>query len=79
MLIKKTSKNQMTLPKDIANAFPDAQSFDVQIEDNKILLMPVKIPPVGSNLESVRGKMKKFGITKKEVAEAVQWARSRKK
>jgi hypothetical protein len=79
MLAKKTSKNQITLPKDIASAFPDAQYFDVQIEDNKILLRPVKITPVGSSLESVRAKMKKLGITEKEVAGAVQWARSGKK
>ena len=79
MLAKKTSKNQITLPKDIASAFPNAQYFDVRIEDNKILLMPVKITPVGSSLESVRAKMKKLGITEKEVARAVQWARSGKK
>jgi len=79
MLAKKTSKNQITLPKDIANAFPDARYFDVSIEDNKILLMPVKIMPVGSTLEVVREKMKKLGITGKNVDEAIRWARSKKK
>jgi hypothetical protein len=79
MLAKKTSKNQITLPKDIANAFPDARYFDVSIEDNKIPLMPVKIMPVGSTLEVVREKMKKLGITGKNVDEAIRWARSKKK
>jgi hypothetical protein len=79
MLAKKTSKNQITLPKDIANAFPDAQYFDISIKDNKILLMPVKIVPVGSTLEGVRDKMRRLGITEKHVDEAVRWARSRKK
>lgn len=79
MLAKKTSKNQITLPKDIANAFPDAQYFDVRIEDNKILLMPVKIMPVGSTLEGVRSKMGRLGITEKDVGEAIQWARSKKR
>ena len=79
MLAKKTSKNQITLPKEIAKVFPDAEYFDVSIQGNKILLMPVKITPVGQTLESVRAKMEKLGITQKEVAEAVQWARSRKK
>lgn len=79
MLAKKTSKNQITLPKAIANAFSDAQYFDIRIEDNKILLMPVKISPAGSNLASVREKMRRLGITEKGVSEAVRWARSQKK
>lgn len=79
MLAKKTSKNQITLPKDIANAFPDAQYFDVSIKDNKILLMPVKIMPVGSTLEGVRDKMRRLGITEKDVDGGIQWARGRKK
>jgi len=36
MLAKKTSKNQLTLPKDIVKAFPDAESFDATVEKNKI-------------------------------------------
>jgi hypothetical protein len=79
MLAKKTSKNQITLPKDIAKAFPDAEYFDISIKDNKILLMPVKITPVGSPLEGVRDKMRRLGITEKDVGEAIQWARSKKK
>jgi len=79
MLAKKTSKNQITLPKDIANAFPDAQYFDVSIEDSKILLMPVKITPVGSTLGGVRDKMRRLGITEKDVDGGIQWARGRKK
>ena len=79
MLAKKTSKNQITLPKNVANAFPDARYFDVSIEGNRILLIPVKITPVGSTLEGVRAKMKRLGIAEKEVGEAIRWARSKKK
>jgi hypothetical protein len=78
MLAKKTSKNQITLPKAIADAFPDAEYFDVSIKDNKILLMPAKITPVALTLESVREKIKKLGLTEKEVKEAIRWARSSK-
>ncbi|MCX5907393.1 MAG: hypothetical protein NTY64_09465 [Deltaproteobacteria bacterium] len=52
--------------------------FDVQIQDNKILLMPVRIQPAGSALEAVREKMKKLGITQKDITEAIRWARSKK-
>jgi hypothetical protein len=79
MLAKKTSKNQITLPKEIVKAFPDAKYFDVSIRDNTIRLMPVKITPIQSSLESVREKIKKLGLTEKDVGEAIQWARSRKR
>jgi hypothetical protein len=79
MLAKKTSKNQITLPKAIVNAFPDAQYFDVSIKDDKILLMPVKISPIGSGIEGVRDKMRRLGITEKDVGEAIRWARKKSK
>jgi len=79
MLARKISKNQITLPKAIISAFPDTQYFDVRVEENQILLMPVKIVPVGSALENVRDKIKKLGITGEDVDKAIQWARKKKK
>ena len=79
MLAKKTSKNQITLPKEIVKAFPDTEYFDVSIRDNTIRLMPVKITPIQSSLDSVREKIKNLGLTEKDVGEAIQWARSRKR
>jgi hypothetical protein len=79
MLAKKTSKNQITLPKEIVKAFPEAEYFDVSIRDHAIRLMPVKITPVQSSLDSVKDKMKRLGLTEKDVGEAIRWARSRKR
>jgi hypothetical protein len=79
MLAKKTSKNQITLPKEIVKAFPDAEYFDVTIRENTIRLMPVRITPVPSSLDRVRDKIEKLGLIEKEVGEAIQWARSRKR
>jgi hypothetical protein len=79
MLAKKTSKNQITLPKAIVKAFPNAQYFDVRVQDQKIVLLPVKIMPAASTLEKVREKMRRLGMTEKDVGEAVRWARSQKK
>ena len=79
MLAKKTSKNQITLPKEIVKAFPDVKYFDVSIRDNTIRLMPVKITPVSSSLDRVREKIEKLGLTQEEVDGAIQWGRSRKK
>ena len=79
MLAKKTSKNQITLPKAVAEAFPDAEYFDVRVQNNKILLMPVRIAPAESVLDGVREKMKKLGITPKDISGAIRWARRKRK
>ena len=75
MLAKKTSKNQITLPRDIARNFPDTVYFDVVMNDDQILLKPVQFSPAGAALEKVRLKMKKLGITERDVEEAITWAR----
>ena len=75
MLARKTSKNQLTLPKEIVGNFPGVDLFDATVEENRIVLTPVKIVPVSGALDAVRDKMKKLGITSKDVAEAVRWAR----
>ncbi|MBM4140830.1 MAG: AbrB/MazE/SpoVT family DNA-binding domain-containing protein [Nitrospira sp.] len=78
MLAKKTTKNQLTLPKEIVKAFPDTNYFDVSVKDKKIILIPVRITPVGASLEGIRDKMEKLGITEKDITDAVRWARKRK-
>ncbi len=75
MLAKKTSKNQLTLPKEIVGNFPGIEFFDASIEENRIVLTPVKITPVTVSLADVRSKMKKLGVTPDDVTKAVQWAR----
>lgn len=77
MLAKKTFKNQITLPKKIVQKFSNVNYFDVYIEDNKIILQPVEIKPA-NRLASMRQKIRKAGITEKDIIEAVKWARSQK-
>jgi hypothetical protein len=79
MLAKKTSKNQITLPKAIVKAFPDTDYFDVQLKDNQILLQPVKILPAELTLEGIRKKLKLLGVTEGDVEGAIQWARRKRK
>jgi hypothetical protein len=78
MLAKKTSKNQLTLPKEIAERFPGVDLFDATVEQNRIVLVPVKMTPITSSLESIREKMEKLGITEGDVTDAVAWARKKK-
>jgi hypothetical protein len=79
MLAKKTSKNQLTLPKEIAERFPGVDLFDATVERNRIVLVPVKMTPISLSLESIREKMEKLGITEGDVTDAVVWARKKKR
>lgn len=75
MLARKTSKNQLTLPKEIVGNFPGIDLFDATVEENRIVLTPVKITPVDASLNAIRDKMVRLGIVPRDVAEAVKWAR----
>ncbi|MBI5683215.1 MAG: AbrB/MazE/SpoVT family DNA-binding domain-containing protein [Deltaproteobacteria bacterium] len=79
MLAKKTSKNQITLPKEVVKSFPDAEYFDVSVKERRIILMPVRITPADAALEGIRDKLKKLGVTEDVVDEAVKWARKKKR
>ena len=79
MLAKKTTKNQLTLPKEIAEQFPGVDLFDATVERNRIVLVPVKVTPIATSLESIREKMEKLGISQGDVVDAVAWARKKKR
>lgn len=71
MLAKLTTKNQLTLPKAVLAAFPDAEYFDVTEENGRIVLAPVRV----TRANAVRAKLADLGLTEADVAEAVAWAR----
>ena len=79
MLAKKTSKNQLTLPKEIVKEFPDVDYFDAKVKGREIVLTPVKITPIDTSIEMVREKMAKLGIAEADVRDAVKWARKRRR
>ena len=79
MLAKKTAKNQLTLPKEIADRFPGIDLFDAKVERNRIVLVPVKVTPITASLESIREKMEKLDISEGDVADAVAWTRKKKR
>ena len=73
MISKKTSKNQITLPKKIVSQFPGCEYFDVTAEDGRIVLRPVD----PDALVRVQRKLKELGIRDRDVEDAVAWARER--
>jgi hypothetical protein len=79
MLAKKTSKNQVTLPKAIVRQLPDADYFEVFLRDREVVLRPLVISTPGERLKAVREKIRSLGLAQKDVEGAIRWARSRRR
>ncbi len=75
MLAKLTSKNQLTLPKEILRQVPRADSFDATVEGSAIVLRPVRIEPA-FDLDLIRDRVAALGLTQADVALAVAEVRS---
>lgn len=71
MLAKRTSKNQLTLPKSIVREIGEAEYYDVTTDDGRIVLTPVRL----QQAYAVRAKLKELGISENDVKDAVTWAR----
>ena len=75
MLAKLTAKNQITIPKRVLSKLPKVEYFDVELRDGAVVLKPVKV--YETDLDQIRSKIKKLGISENCVADAVRWARSK--
>ena len=73
MLVKLTSKNQLTLPKSITSAVVQADYFDVQARDGQIVLTPLRM----KQSDAVRAKLAELDLGETDIAAAVAWSRKR--
>jgi hypothetical protein len=71
MLAKITSKNQLTLPKSVANSVAKSAYFEVSVENGCIVLTPVRI----QQADAVRAKLEALGIDAQDMADAIDLAR----
>lgn len=71
MTAKKTSKNRLTLPKKVVESFRRVEYF-VRVEEGRITLVSVR----ADRLERLHARMKELGLSKRDVRDAVAWARS---
>ena len=71
VLAKRTSKNQLTLPKAVVEQVGKADYYDVICEEGRIVLTPVH-PGAAA---AVRSRLAELGISEADVADAVHWAR----
>jgi hypothetical protein len=74
MLAKKTSKNQITLPKTVVTHFAGVDYFDVSTDGESITLRPLQ----RSRADEVRARLAQLGIDEQDVKAAVSWARKAK-
>ncbi len=68
-----TDKNRLTLAEGVLANFPNADCFEVVIEEGRIVLTPYPIVTA----DDVRLKIAALGITEEDVHEAIRWARGR--
>jgi cysteinyl-tRNA synthetase len=71
MLAKRTTKNQLTLPKAIVAATGEADYYDVSTDNGRIILTPLRI----QRADALRSKLAELGITQDDVKDAITWAR----
>jgi len=75
MLVKRTFKNQVTIPKQIMEKFSDVEYFNVSLEDDEIVLRPVEIKEKSLLLTKVKEKIKALGLKEEDITEAIKWSR----
>ena len=73
MLAKRTSKNQITLPKAIVQSTGESEYYEISVEGGRIILTPARV----QQADAVRAKLQELGIQESDVGDAIQWARQR--
>lgn len=73
-LAKKTSKNQLTLPKAVVDRFPGVDYFEVSADEDRILLKPVRL----GGGDEVRERLADAEIGPADIAAAIRAARQRR-
>lgn len=71
MLAKMTSKNQLTLPKNIIEQVGATEYFDVEVKAGQVVLTPVRI----QRADAVRAKLAELNLSEADITDAVAWTR----
>ena len=75
MLAKKSSKNQITLPKAIVASIGDVDYFDVTVRNGRIILEPIRT----KQGDEVRSRLESLGIRETDIDAAIEYARGKTK
>ena len=74
MLAKVTSKNQLTLPRQVVDALGKPSHFEVEVDGDRLVLTPSR----PGSASAVRRKLQALGLQESDVTDAVAWARANK-
>jgi hypothetical protein len=77
LLTKKTTKNQLTIPKALLDRLPPCDYFDAEVVCDALVLRPVRIVPA-VDIDRVRERLSRAGVGPGEVERAARWARKKK-
>ncbi len=76
MLCKMTSKNQITLPKEVLRDFGGREYFNARVEDGRIILEPMIVRPVETRmLSDIRDRIQAQGLSEETSASLIDEAR----
>jgi hypothetical protein len=77
LLIKKTARNQVTLPKALLAELAASDYFEAEVVGDVLALRPVKVVEM-VDIDKVRTRLKRGRVRADEVEQAVNWARKNK-
>lgn len=77
MLIKKTAKNQVTVPKALLAKLASTDYFEADVAGDVLVLRPVKVVEM-VDIDKIRDRLKRRQLKADEAGKAVGWARENK-
>jgi len=77
LLIKKTAKNQVTIPKALLAKLASTDYFEADVAGDALVLRPVKVVEM-VDIDKIRDRLKRRRVKADEVGKAVAWARKEK-
>ena len=75
----------LTIPEEVIAQFPGIDAFEVRIQGQRIVLEPMcngkfaRVPESMPTLEEIQRAVAARDVTEQDVADAVKWARSRRR
>lgn len=73
MLAKRTSENQVTVPKAIVQTVGESDYYDMTVQNGSIVLTPIRL----HQADAIRAKLEQLGISPDDVGDAIAWSRQR--
>lgn len=74
--VKMITKNQSEMPKDISPGSVLKEQHEVEPISDGVVVSPEQIQKHSDDVDAIRLKLEKLGITEADIADAVKWARS---